>query len=338
MCIRKITFIWLCSTLAFFSCSSDDDGANFETIPPRDRAEQQLADNDSILKFLRSHYFNKSKFLNNSNPKIADLRIIEADASISASADSLLINAVDSTKTQFDNVHYTFYTLKINGGGGKQANFSSRVRAVYEGRLLQNYDAVFDKASTPVEFNLVGGTIAPNSNLVTGGTIIGWQRAFPLFRSADSFQVNPDGTVNFNNAGVGVMFLPSGLAYFNRPPLASSDNSNGSVTIPQYAPLIFNFEFLQGFDTDFDNDGVPSFLEDRNGNGEFPTIIGGSDLEDDTDKDGLPDYLDTDDDGDGVLTIDEDFDNDGDPTNDMSPINPDKPRYLDPDIAEKKPD
>jgi len=60
--------------------------------------------------------------------------------------------------------------------------------------------------------------------------------------------------------------------------------------------------------TAVDNDGVPNELEDVNGNG-FLT-------DDDTDMDGIPNYLDDDDDGDGILTIDEDTNGDGDPTND----------------------
>ena len=37
---------------------------------------------------------------------------------------------------------------------------------------------------------------------------------------------------------------------------------------------------------------------------------------DDTDEDTVPNYLDADDDGDGILTKDEDANDDGDPTND----------------------
>ncbi len=51
---------------------------------------------------------------------------------------------------------------------------------------------------------------------------------------------------------------------------------------------------------------------------------------DDTDEDGIPNYLDTDDDNDGVLTRDEDANNDGDPTNDDSD-NDGIPDYLDRD-------
>ncbi|MEZ4802759.1 MAG: hypothetical protein R2797_08290 [Gelidibacter sp.] len=49
--------------------------------------------------------------------------------------------------------------------------------------------------------------------------------------------------------------------------------------------------------TEDDNDGIPSELEDINGNGDL--------TDDDTDGDGVPNYLDDDDDGDNVKTINE---------------------------------
>src|SRR5690606_3472599 len=53
-----------------------------------------------------------------------------------------------------------------------------------------------------------------------------------------------------------------------------------------------------------DNDGIPAALEDINGNGNLD--------DDDTDGDGIPNYLDVDDDGDNVLTKDENPDPNGD--------------------------
>ena len=53
-----------------------------------------------------------------------------------------------------------------------------------------------------------------------------------------------------------------------------------------------------------DQDGVLAILEDINGNGDL--------TDDDTDGDGLPNYIDTDDDGDNVLTKDEAPDQNGD--------------------------
>ena len=111
----------------------------------------------------------------------------------------------------------------------------------------------------------------------------------PNFSTAESFADAGDGTIDFMNHGVGVMFLPSGLGYF------SSATSN----IPSYSPLIFKFELLQMYQNDDDGDGVPSYLEDLNGDGEFTLA------DDDTDGDNIPNYGDTDDDGDGVLTKNE---------------------------------
>ncbi|BAO75927.1 DUF6252 family protein [Winogradskyella sp. PG-2] len=63
---------------------------------------------------------------------------------------------------------------------------------------------------------------------------------------------------------------------------------------------------IDGLDCgDDDGDGVPNAFEDFNGDGDLTN--------DDTDGDGTPNYLDTDDDGDGVLTADEAVDVDGNP-------------------------
>ena len=57
--------------------------------------------------------------------------------------------------------------------------------------------------------------------------------------------------------------------------------------------------------TEDDNDGIPAELEDVNGDGQLTN-------EDDTDGDGIPNYKDIDDDGDNVLTKDENPDPNGD--------------------------
>lgn len=78
-----------------------------------------------------------------------------------------------------------------------------------------------------------------------------------------------------------------------------------------------------------DNDGIPAEMEDINGNGDL--------YDDDTDGDGLPNFLDPDDDGDNVLTSTEliDYDNDDDdddPLTDPQDTDGDGiPNYLDPD-------
>ena len=176
----------------------------------------------------------------------------------------------------------------------------------YEGFTLS--DAIFDSAVNPVGFDLTG-------------TVSGWRKVIPQFNVAESFVENGDGTVSFVNQGIGVMFLPSGLGYFSSP----------ATGIPAYSPIIFKFELLQTSENDHDNDSIPSYLEDIDGDGELFDNTDG-----DVNPNGFPiyNYLDSDDDGDGVLTINEDIDGDGDPTNDIGKNN--IPKYLDPEETETK--
>jgi hypothetical protein len=103
-------------------------------------------------------------------------------------------------------------------------------------------------------------------------------------------------------------------------------NSGTTGSIRSNENLIFYirlYDFVK--DTDHDNDGIPSWLEDPDGDGDPRN--------DDTNGDFFVNYLDADDDGDGVLTKDEDANGDGNPANDFSdPNNPTLADYLNPDI------
>ncbi|WP_203258569.1 FKBP-type peptidyl-prolyl cis-trans isomerase [Hyunsoonleella ulvae] len=322
----KFFFFTIFFLLFLVGCSSDDNNVTIPEVILRDRTEQQIADNDSIQKFLKSHYYNKSDFLNNQNAKIADLKIVEVTDSdnIAEDADSLLIKAVESKTVTFRSTEYTFYTLRLNTGGGESfTNFSDKVRVIYEGMLLNK--TIFDNAVTPVDFDLVSEDGARGDIPLNG-----WQKVLVDFKPAMSFVEEVDGTVTYNNHGSGVMFLPSGLSYFAAAP---------SNDIPAYSPLIFKFDLLQSIETDYDADGVPSHLEKFVTTGEFNdqfiVLEDENELDDDTDGDGTPNFIDIDDDGDGVLTINEDLDNDGDPTNDDTDGDG-VPNYLDPDDAISK--
>lgn len=77
--------------------------------------------------------------------------------------------------------------------------------------------------------------------------------------------------------------------------------------------------------TEDDNDGIPAALEDINGNGDL--------TDDDTDGDGIPNYLDEDDDGDNILTKNEkpDPNGDGDLSDAQDTDGDGTPDYLDTD-------
>jgi len=284
----------------FISCGPDDDDTPTFMEEPRD--EQQLKDKDSIIDYLNSHYYNSGFFATGSNHTIDDIVITELeDGEVVPDGNTLLINAVTTKTTTYLETQYEYYYLNINQGSGEAPNFTDKVRVRYEGSLVEDQE-IFESVSTPIDLDLYGIGLG-------SGSITGWQRILPDFNTALDFTIGDDNIVNYNNYGFGIMFIPSGLAYYSIP-------RNG---IPAYSNLIFKFELLQSEVNDHDNDGVPSYIEDYDNNL--------NPFDDDTDLDELPDYIDLDDDGDGVPTINEDIDGDGDPTNDIG-VNG-IPKYLD---------
>ncbi|MFI1743477.1 FKBP-type peptidyl-prolyl cis-trans isomerase [Thalassobellus sediminis] len=307
--IKKITLLVLMLLVGFVSCNKDDDSTDVIVIEVRDRAEQQITDDATLIEYLETHYYNSSEFESNENPSIEDIVITEFGAGAVPDGNTVLKDAVETKIVNFADTDYKIYILRLNQGGGTESpNFADLVRVRYEGFLLDH--SVFDSAVTPVDFDLTS-------------LIPAWRKVLTEFNTTESFEDGTGGIVNYMNYGIGVMFVPSGLAYF----------SNATTGIPAYSPINFKFELLQMAENDHDGDGVPSYLEDLNGNGELINLDQLAD--DDTDGDSTPNYADSDDDGDGVLTINEDINNDGDPTNDDTDGDG-TPNFLDTDDAVSK--
>ena len=168
-------------------------------------------------------------------------------------------------------------------GQGEQPSFPDIVRINYEGTYVVdeegiNENKLFDSSVTPIQFDLTS-------------IVNGLQDALIEFKAATGFINNADGTVTYEGFGVGAVFMQSGLGYYVNPPPGSA------VTIPVYSQLIFTFQLFETEIGDQDGDGVPSVLEDVNGNG--------LEEDDDTDSDNRSNYVDPDDDGDGRPTEDE---------------------------------
>jgi FKBP-type peptidyl-prolyl cis-trans isomerase len=271
--------------VAFISCEKDD-GSSVPFVE-RDRAEQQAADKDSILAYLTTHYYNSSFFESGSNHKQTDIVIsaLEQDEDgnyldmPNPDQNTLLIDAVQTYTTEYLETEYEYYILRLNQGGGEAPKFTDAVRVTYEGISINNGE-VFDSNVTPIALPLVG------NGFTTFGAIKAWQLVMPSFNSAVDFSIDGNGNVNFNNFGLGVMFVPSVLAYFS-----------GFSTGASYDNLIFKFELLQYEQQDHDGDGIPSYIEDLDGDLDVSN--------DNTNGNNFPNYVDLDDDGDGVNTINE---------------------------------
>jgi len=213
-----------------------------------------------------------------------------------------LFTEVETKVIQTDEVDFNLYILKVRQGSQTEGNdirVTDSTLVTYRGRLLDNTQ--FDRAINPIWFDLTG-------------VIRGFSTSFSEFTAGNGIsETNDDGTVTFADFAQGAVFIPSGLGYFERT----------QPGIPFYSPLSFTFKIFKLEETDHDNDGIPSYLEDLNNN-ENP-------FDDDTDGDGAPNYIDADDDGDGTLTADElDEENDGEGDGEYDDTDGDGiPDYLD---------
>jgi hypothetical protein len=206
--------------------------------------------------------------------------------------------------TDVEDVEYKLYYLKVREGLGETPTFGDSTFVRYTGMLINQNE--FDSSPLPIWFQL------PN-------VVQGFREGVIEFNGATGFTENPDGTFNYENFGIGAIFLPSGLGYYNSPVAGTT----------AYAPLIFTFDMLGVNEADQDNDGVLNIYEDLDGNRSL--------YSDDTDEDLIPDFLDPDDDGDNILTKYEDLNQDGDPRNDDSDGDG-VPNYLDKDSTDSTQD
>lgn len=296
--IHKFLVFSFVSLVALGSCKKDDDGV--QVIPERDRAEEALVAKAEIEGFLETHFYNYEDF--ETPPANFDYKII-FDTIAGDNADKTPLIDQVLTKQVYDRakpeVIYTLYYLKAIQGEGDSPLYADEALVTYKGQFL-NLNT-FDASDAPIKFDL--------TQVVTG-----FQQGLVELNGATNIFENPDGTLTFEGFGAGAVFVPSGLGYWVSSPSG----------IPVYSQLIFTYKLYDvTTDIDHDSDGIPSLLEDLNNN----EYLG----DDDSDEDGVPNYLDTDDDGDGVETIDEIIINPDGTVEFPDSIGNGIPDYLDPD-------
>ena len=288
----KFYFIVLITTVSLFSCSKDDPAPTID--PPADYAEQYKFDTAVIEAYLKTNFINvidNHGFTNDQDVTISK---------ITAGETSIWDQTIYQLKSREVNLHgvpYKVYYLVLREGTGESPTNADAVWASYRGSYLQSTE---DSSVIATQFE---ESKFPNQFFNLLGTIKGWGEIFPQFKtgSYDDHEVNgiPDGATDYKNFGAGVMFIPSGLAYFQ----------NGPGSIPSYAPLVFSFKLYEIQRLDTDGDGILNDQEDLDDDDymydyrnliNYPTIP--STNPDDTDGDGIPNFLDVDDDGDGYTT------------------------------------
>jgi FKBP-type peptidyl-prolyl cis-trans isomerase FkpA len=287
----KYYFILLLAGISLVSCNKSDDD-EVEVTPVRDYAEQYKADNDSIVNYLKTNYI--QEVTANFDVKIAKIPAGGAQVSIWDQQDYPL----QQRDVYNDDITYKVYYLTLNKGVGLSPTNTDKVVTSYSGTLLNN--TVFDSSNRFVALLFPYDAITAEASTV----IDGWSEIFPQFKTGTS-TTSSDGVITYSNFGAGVMFLPSGLAYYA--------TGSGSA-IPAYTCVTFSFKLYDLQHLDHDQDGVFDYQEDvADVNGKkdgymydfrdtvkYPNPP--ANLVDDTDKDGIADFMDYDDDGDGYTT------------------------------------
>lgn len=275
--------------LLIVSCSKSDN----DSAPLRDYAEQYAKDLEMIEEFLQTHYIevtNHPGFADDQSVTFTRIPVGGTQTPIWNSPDLVTDFTVDA-----HDITYKVYYLKLRQGSGTNSRRPcnvDRVLSSYVGSYLYPAKETIGGVEVDVVNNVqFEELIDPQAYLTLSSTIRGWGEVFPKFATG-SYSGNPDGTVSYNDFGAGIMFLPSGMGYFGA----------SRTSIPAYSPLIFTFKLYEIQRVDNDGDGIYSFQEDVNGDGYLRVLEEGVANPDDTDGDGTPDFLDTDDDDDLVLT------------------------------------
>lgn len=288
----KFYFILLITSITIFSCSKNEDTATVE--PLRDFQKQHDADIATIEDYLKTNYIEVKQ-----NPGFTDdqnVTIEKLDANHTVSIWNQTTYPLKTRTVKLHDIEYTMYYLVLREGkkdaltglGGASPCNVDGVLTSYKGTYLSSTTTT-PSTTTATQFE---EAVLPNDFQSLFEVISGWSEIFPQFKTG-SYATNPNGTIAYTDFGAGVMFLPSGLGYYN----------TGKGSIPSYAPLVFSFKLYEIQRADQDGDGIPSYLEDvGGGDGYMRILAAGVDNPDDTDKDGIPDFYDVDDDGDKYTT------------------------------------
>jgi hypothetical protein len=304
----KFYFIVLCSAFVLFSCNKSDDDILGEQL--RYYGPQYATERKIIESYLQTHYIeeivNNPGQIDDQDIKIS--LIPNNNTTLQSLWDSPLL---DSVPVDFNGITYTVYYLKLREGTSVNPSRVDQVLTGYDGSylswekvtvVLRNPDGtpqLFPNGSqkteeqsltVPYRFEYVQH---PQALMPLDQLIQGWREIMPFFKSGSVIAQSGSEPAMYNDFGAGVMFVPSALAYYNRR-MEVPTGSEILTAIPAYSPLMFKFKLYDVKKADHDGDGILSNDEDLNHDGLFTN--------DDTDGDGVQNYRDGDDDGDGYLT------------------------------------
>lgn len=287
----KFYFILFSTLLVLFSsCNKDDDEPT--VTPLRDFGAQFTTDIDDIELYLTTHKLNPNivDFAANVNSSNLLIKCPSTDlARLSLLNENTSPKLLSKLVKKHDITYKVYYIQFQEGNTEEKPCPLDEVLVTYRGTSLKSGTETQSTGQVEVINATEFENNPTNSKFTLSSTIAGWQEIFPLFgKGTFDETATGNGPNVYSNFGSGIMFLPSGLAYYN-----------GSRTnIPSYSPLVFSFQLLNLKRIDNDGDGIFTIDE----------IVKNTDYSftyTDSDGDGIADFLDFDDDNDGFPTRNE---------------------------------
>lgn len=220
--MKKVILTLFAVAVFGVSCKKDDSHEDLE--PPRDRGEEAIAAQNEIEEFLSNHAYNYEDFENPSED--FDYRVV-IDSIRTGDDRTPLIDQVDFKMVEdpFEpEVKYKLYYLKVAQGEGPTVSDAIKAHITYEAwKLSTNELLERTNISQPKPIDL--------KNKMNN---VGLKEALKEFNAAEGFIENEDGTIAYEGFGIGAVFSPSGLAFYNNPPL--------TVPIGMYSQIVYTFQ------------------------------------------------------------------------------------------------
>ena len=249
----KIFFLFTLG-LTIVSCSKSDSSP----VPLRDYVTQRDTDMTNIETYMHTHYMEVVNSPGATEDQDVTFTLIPEGGTQTSIWDQttypILTRYVTARQNDVD-ITYKIYFIQLRQGTGANSKSpcnADRVLTSYRGEYIFSSTEQVNGVDVPtIKSKEFEESINPQSYFNLTSVIRGWSEIFPQFKTG-TYSGNLDGTTSYYDFGAGVMFIPSGLAYF----------ATSAGGIPAYSPLIFSFKLYEIQRVDQDGDGIYSYQED----------------------------------------------------------------------------
>jgi len=206
----------------FFGCTKEDDSTPEEKVVPY--PVQYETDIKNIETFLKEHTMTVDSDFNVTYKKIENPNV-NNDISIMNQTNY----PIQFITVNDHGVNYKIYYISFREGVGTNPTLQDDSLVVYTGSYLSQKTDYHNESYIS---NTTFDTITEANWITLSYTMLGWKSIIPLFKSGNVTVTS--GNTSYTDFGSGVMFLPSGMAYYNKE----------IRYVPKYSPLIWSFKLM----------------------------------------------------------------------------------------------